>query len=727
MILAAFASKRAVAQTTGGPITASESQEAISGPVVEVRFVGNHELSSAELGTIVSTKVTGWFTRNILHPIGLGDGYQTLELSTLQHDTAVLNQYYKDQGFILANSTYRVTPDRSDLKAYYDYIRHERLIKGPGKKSDREVPEVRDTVTFIIDEGPEFKIARISTSGLDALPEQFQTELTERGTIKSGQRWSRAAAAKEVQRLADILVENGYPNAKHDSIVIEHVEGHTNVNVLLYFSPGHRYKYGPIRIEFDTATAEKSIVREDVILAQLMIDTGQWYQLSKVQRSEQNLYKLNTFDLVRVSLDTGFINAIPDSLRDSASVPVVVFLRMKLRGELPVSVFAGTGSQGFVAGGSVGYINRNLLQEADNFSVQAALQPLPTTQNRYSGNVNYIRPYIGLGRIPLITGLGYSNQHQAPVKDIKRYDISSYSANVGSSIILSAEDNKTTLTPNLLVEKILSDGDSSLTLPPHQVNLLPSVGYQDDRRNDPVNPTGGDLLSASAELGVKADWLFGMQSSQYFKLAPQLIEYFDMTNNGSGVIATRLRVGASWLFDSSDLTTHPSLDHRFFAGGSSSNRGWSEQSLVVSADPNRPGNAGGYNEFEFNLEFRYAPFQYTTEFTSWQKFSSPLRLVLFYDAGNTWDNILWSNPAAMSWKMVAQTLGFGIRYNLFFGALRADIGFKLYDPSGHFDDDNTHAITPGMEGAWLWDRNVATPIFTVNRIFNLHFGIGQAF
>ena len=97
--------------------------------------------------------------------------------------------------------------------------------------------------------------------------------------------------------------------------------------------------------------------------------------------------------------------------------------------------------------------------------------------------------------------------------------------------------------------------------------------------------------------------------------------------------------------------------------------------------------------------------------------------MLFYDIGNVWDNIAWTNPGqALAPKMMAQTIGWGIRYNTFFGALRVDWGFKLYDPSGRFDQ-NTDAITPDMTGGWLFKHK----FLSIGNTSSIHFGIGQAF
>ena len=463
-----------------------------------------------------------------------------------------------------------------------------------------------------------------------------------------------------------------------------------------------------------------------MILAQLYIDSGHWYKLSEIQRSEAALSKLGMFDLFRISLDTNYISHIPDSLRDSSIVPVEVYLRMKQRIEIPFGFFAGESSQNsLVIGATAGLTIKNFTQTADNFSFQLSYQPLPTTLQRYGGNIDWTLhalPFIDLGRIPLIAGLGFSHQ----ISTIPPTDtFVSYSAHLGSNIILSKVDDKITLIPDLLVAYVNTQTQDSLlraTAPPQQVNLIPSIAYQYDHTNDLINPTSGNLFSSSFEIGFPSK-LIQYPSSAYLKLVPQVKYYYDLSDHGTAVIATRIRFGTTYLLFPNDLERYPSLDRRFYGGGATSNRGWAEQSLLVSKFSANSASQGGYNDLEASIELRYAPFQYPGEFTTWQQYSSPVRIVLYYDIGNVWDNIAWTDPGqALAFKMMAQTIGLGLRYNTFFGALRIDWGFKLYDPSGRFDGSQK-AITPDMTGGWLFGHN----LLSLGNTSNIHFGIGQAF
>lgn len=700
------------------------------GDVVDVQFEGNQALSEAELATITATKVTGWFSRRLYDSYILrafGAPYQKLDNATLTRDTAALNLYYKDHGFISAKSSFRIGYNHDDVITWEKYMRSQLSMRSPQQKLAQNAPTVRDTVVFRINEGPEYKIDYISFSGLENLPNEFQPELNERVTIKGGQRWSRAAVANEVNRLTNIMIERGYPNFRFDTIVVENPQGKTKVHVNLYFTPGHRYRYGETKIVWDTNTAEQSRVARKVIEAQLVTEEGNWYSLSEIQRSEANLTKLNTFDLVRLSLDTGYINSIPDSLRDSAKVPLIVLLRMRLKQELPINVYAGTSvKQGFLAGGGVGYINRNLFRVADNFNFQIAAQPIPSTQRRYSTSLEYALPYVGIDRMPFLTGIGYSIDTQTRVgNDIFAHYITNFSAHVGTNKVLSKLDNNTTVAGDVLMEYTYATGDREIEkiLPKNQVNLIPSISWQDNRANDAINPTAGDILNASLEVGLPFFTYNGHPGSGYAKPVLQAREYFDLSGDGGTVIATRLKTGYSYLFYAEDSLRYPSFNHRFFGGGATSNRGWADQSLLVSEHDSASADLGGFYDLEYNLELRYAPFRYAQEFTSWQKMSASLRVVLFYDIGNVWDEILQKSPT-FDFTQLAQTIGLGLRFNTFFGALRADWGLKLYDPTGEFASDPT-VVRPGQShGQWFFTGH--HPL-AVGSTFNWHFGIGQAF
>jgi outer membrane protein assembly factor BamA len=695
---------------------------AAPGIVTKVQFEGNDSLSTPELQTVVATHVPSGFSRFLAGiPLlgAFGEDYDTIDYAKLQRDTASLNLYYKDHGFLLAKSTFEVRANRADIQAYQDWLRKRAAYRIP--PSNDKGPLLHDTVIFRIKEGPAFDVSHVTFTGLENLPEEFQPELTEHVMVKAGTRWNLETAGQEATRIDSIMIENGFPYFSRDSmLVLAKKENHT-VNVEYFYHTGPRLRFGPVRIIYDTNSVEKLRVDPRVIKAQLLTDSGLWFKQSLVQRSEANLTHLNTFDLVRVSLDTTYLKSKTDSALDGTAVPVDVYLRLRLRAELTPGIYAGSGSQGFVLGGTMGYNNRNLRGKADNISLTAAYQALPPSQRRYSANSDYVMPYIGLGRIPLSFGVGSSYEEQKPVADttVAPYYTTTISGHVGSSIILSRLDNRTTLSPDVTFQSTHSEGDIRIrkVLPLQQYSLIPAITYQDDRSNDAFNPTSGHLFSALVDLGVPLPGQ--ISSSQFVRGVPLYKQYLDLSNKGTSVLAGRIRFGKTFLFHPEDPQSMPPTERRFFGGGSVSIRGWPERTLLVSTDTAADPAFGGYNVIEASAEWRYAPFQYEHEWTSWQKLSAPIRVVLFGDAGNVWDNSVDIFKA----RKIALTVGLGIRYNTLFGPLRFDWGLKLFDPSGKFTHQNYRSITPSDAGEWIWDNKHA---FSPD-VMTFHFAIGQAF
>lgn len=91
-------------------------------------------------------------------------------------------------------------------------------------------------------------------------------------------------------------------------------------------------------------------------------------------------------------------------------------------------------------------------------------------------------------------------------------------------------------------------------------------------------------------------------------------------------------------------------------------RGWGARELG-DLPPAQSPQYGGNTLLELSLEDR---FQIIGDFGG----------VVFIDAGD-----LWNSYRDVTLKSIAVAIGFGLRYNTFFGPLRIDLGNRLYDPS----------------------------------------------
>ena len=203
-----------------------------------------------------------------------------------------------------------------------------------------------------------------------------------------------------------------------------------------------------------------------------------------------------------------------------------------------------------------------------------------------------------------------------------------------------------------------------------------STGVVWDRRDNILDPTAGGWLSADAELAAQQ---LGSEVG-FAKTFMQATGFRRITRRGRVVLAGRMQVGLARGFPREvPLTTEDGLTvngpdgqpltttiadipagRRFFAGGSTSVRGFQQDRLGVPEVLNAAGLSNGGNGLVImNGEVRTRVF-------------STLSLVAFVDGGNVFKRI--SDIRAGDFRSSA---GFGIRYRSPLGPLRMDFGFKL--------------------------------------------------
>jgi outer membrane protein assembly complex protein YaeT len=215
-----------------------------------------------------------------------------------------------------------------------------------------------------------------------------------------------------------------------------------------------------------------------------------------------------------------------------------------------------------------------------------------------------------------------------------------------------------------------------------------------DRRDDPFQPNAGNLSSMQAEL---AGGLFGGDNSfvKWWGARHDYVRFFL-----GGVIATRIRIGVVTPYAGSaeEGADGVPYDDRYFAGGATTVRGYRENSLgpqIQDQDEldelqfgsdvplaGSPARGGNY-QLLTNLEWRFPmPLLRRWNFSG----------VLFFDAGNVWENIadirlkgfrLRSVPgdpddpnSTRLWDY-RYSVGTGLRLDTPFGPFRIDVGFPL--------------------------------------------------
>jgi hypothetical protein len=187
--------------------------------------------------------------------------------------------------------------------------------------------------------------------------------------------------------------------------------------------------------------------------------------------------------------------------------------------------------------------------------------------------------------------------------------------------------------------------------------------------------SAGNLLSAFSHIipfdenSNKDLLVFGVPYSQYFKTEFDYIKYWDLTR--SNVLAFRGFFGIAIPYGNSDNIP---FVRSYFAGGSNDNRAWNPYSL----GPGKTKEINDFNEanlkIALNLEYRFPVV-------------GDIKGALFADAGNIWNVFDSENDADKTFNGfdsladIALGSGFGIRYDLTYFLIRADLGFKTYNPA----------------------------------------------
>jgi len=233
----------------------------------------------------------------------------------------------------------------------------------------------------------------------------------------------------------------------------------------------------------------------------------------------------------------------------------------------------------------------------------------------------------------------------------------------------------------LFDERIPADQQSLIDRLFPQVRLsMLSSGVFWDRRNDQISPSRGSLVSASADfalrsIGSEVGFVKSFVTAAYFRPiapAPRRV-----------VFATRAQLGLARGFERIvplvDDRGNPILDpdgqpevqvvadlpasQRFFAGGSSSVRGFQLDRLGVPEILNPNGlSDGGNGLVVLNAELRAVV---------GQLFSRDFAVVGFVDGGNVFDR-----ASEIDLGRLRGAVGFGVRYDSPLGPLRLDFGFK---------------------------------------------------
>ncbi|MGB9772508.1 MAG: BamA/OMP85 family outer membrane protein [Bacteroidota bacterium] len=660
--------------------------------IVEIKFVGNSEISSKLLRSRILTRVSPsaisqFFYEHISERLGSPPVFYDPYVAGA--DIARLENFYRDHGFFSArvDTTTKLLSNGESL-----------------------------VLTFRISEGPRFVIDSVRFAGLSGVDSALLVQINSQALMRVGEPFTAEAYNGDRNRIITLLGNHGYPNASVDSknsqVLIDSVRH--KVVPTITFSLGGQYTFGDIQIK----STHGSVRDEAVVYRQLDFRPGELYSRQKLDNSERNLNRLGVFESVRIEMSI----PSPESIR--VPIPIIIQLQPRPLNELTPEVLANDENNAFNLGIGLGYSNLDFIGGARRLTLRGRFRVQSLT-------------HVNFGRIITKTGFREPNLVANAELTLQLTQPYVFSNRTSGNWSLTATADKQlaylqTIFRNKIgivnqratytfafldwsLERVSLDSVSpdfrSLTLAEEdkpQFNSILSFTLQRDKTNDVFSPSAGFFNSGVIEEAGLFPLLLkkfgipmgGLPFSQYAKVILLGRWYKDLWGNRLGIFAWKIKLGAAVLLARSNTTPIP-LNRRFFAGGSGSVRGWRTRELGAVTKPEFGGNA----LVEMNFELRW---------NGLRKLGSPIGipfehvwLVPFLDAGN-----IWATPADIRPSQFAIASGIGFRYDTIAGPLRIDYGIRIYDPKGV------------SEHQWFFQQRFFSDVLAHGVI---HFGLGHAF
>jgi translocation and assembly module TamA len=363
---------------------------------------------------------------------------------------------------------------------------------------------------------------------------------------------------------------------------------------------------------------------------------GDRYDPDQVAKLERRLRDTGVYDSVTVAL------AGPDKVDAEGQRPVILSLADRKPHSLEVGAGYST-SEGVSL--DARWISYNRLQRADTLTVLGQLAQINSKLD-----VQLSLPHWGKPDQTLTLGAGpyadntdaYDDTGVGVRADItQRWGKTSYFT-YGATLDYARTADKVS------VGNVVTRGLDRNVL---TATVLAAVAY--DRSNDPLNPIRGWRVEGR----VEPTYMTGDVQLPYLKVQTQGSVYFPFDPKGNTVIAGRLKVGSIL---GGTIPEVPG-NRRFYAGGGGSVRGYAWQAIGPRLSDNTP--QGGLSLVETSVELR-------------RKIVGQWSGVAFIDAGQV------GLHALPDGKDLATGAGFGVRYDLGFGPIRADIAVPLNKRQG---------------------------------------------
>ncbi len=546
-------------------------------------------------------------------------------------------------GSITGRGQYNIAVLENDLQklnTHYQRLGHLDAKVGPVRtRLDRSGQRL--FITIPIKEGPAYRLRSATITG--TLLGQDPQKLRQLLPLNDGDIFDMERLRAGLQRLADVYRNMGHAHISAAPHFTRHPD-HT-VSLALDVTPGPKVRFGRITVTGNTWTRQ-SVVRRELPFAE-----GDWFNAAALRRAQLNVASLRLFEGVDIA--TSPSPTAPNTLDvqikvvegnrwiPDASLSLTPSGDVQLR--LGESNLLGTGRKF-----RFGLVQSDLRQEFSILYIEPRL--LDTRWNLHLELRNQELDWLDLNRASTGGRLSLG----------RFYELESWDAIVSLRPFIRLEDVDTALagpSPDLLGDGLTTAAGLSLTLDNRDNLLLPGRG-------------GALRITAESTLGP-------LSENQFLRFEANGQLHFTLP----GDLRLRLRAGFGLIhaLDNGQL-----VPERFFLGGPDSVRGFDRGTLAptrrlrpTSGQPDAPLDTvqvGGNKALSLGIDLAL-PVPGTDK----------LRLVAFFDAGNTFDNgqdlaltpDLWANPDGGFDDALRTAVGLGIWWASPLGPLRVDFGFPL--------------------------------------------------
>ncbi len=489
-------------------------------------------------------------------------------------------------------------------------------------------------VVIRVEAGPLFKIDRVEFQGNRAFPESRLDAVTR---LAPGTPYRPDLAQTAGYRLQQFYWQNGYNDLTlSNDLKLAPAAG--SVDLIYHITENKRQVVESVEISGNRETSRNFIQN------QLTLAPGQVFDSEKANLTRRKLYDTGAYSLVTVDAapaPTGV--KTPDDEK-----PMVV--RVKLREPKPFSIrYGGYYDTGRGPGFIADLVSTNFIGAGRTFGART----------QYDSELHEVRTYFSQ---PTFWGHRIASEAVAYAQrdlSVANFTTDRLGLSLQQEVQLPA---KMILSYGYRYENDHTYGTTDPTLPSSSFRISPlSLTVSRDNRDSLLDATHGTSFSHALEYSpsqLGADFQYLKYFGQHFWFEPLTAPAPVPLSRGKRlprwVYAGDIRAGFIWSPSGQIIP----MSERFFAGGGTTLRGFSENS-VGPFDTTLQQPAGGASVFITNHELRFPLF-------------SMLGGAAFLDIGNVYARARDFNPFS-----VRKDAGLGLRLRTPWVLLRADYGFKL--------------------------------------------------